>query len=123
MTSAQAFLESRNFLIAHREDYERAYEGFRWPRLDRHSFNWALDYFDAYAKGNDNLALWVVDEDGSENRLSYAEMSTRSDRTANFLRGLGVKRGDRLLLMLNNVVPLWEVMLAAVKLDTRINLP
>jgi len=114
MTSAQAFLDARNFLIAHREDFENAYEGFRWPRLD--SFNWALDYFDAYATGNDNLALWVVDEDGSESRLSYAEMSTRSDRTANFLRGLGAKRGDRLLLMLNNVVPLWEVMLAAVKL-------
>jgi len=114
MNSAQAFLDARDFLISHREDYEKAYDGFRRPRLD--NFNWALDYFDVYAKGNDNLALWVVDEDGGESRLTYAELSVRSDRTANFLRSLGVKRGDRLLLMLNNVVPLWEVMLAAVKL-------
>jgi len=114
MNSAQAFLDARDFLISHREDYEKAYDGFRWPRLD--NFNWALDYFDVYAKGNDNLALWVVDEDGGESRLTYAELSVRSDRTANFLRSLGVKRGDRLLLMLNNVVPLWEVMLAVVKL-------
>ncbi len=35
---------------------------------------------------------------------------------ANGLRALGVRRGDRILLMLGNVVPLWEVMLAAMKL-------
>jgi acetyl-CoA synthetase len=35
---------------------------------------------------------------------------------ANWLRGLGVRRGDHVLLMLGNIVPLWEVMLAAMKL-------
>jgi acetyl-CoA synthetase len=43
-------------------------------------------------------------------------MAERSSRVANYLRGLGVKRGDRVLLMLGNVVPLWEIMLAAMKL-------
>ena len=45
--SAAAFIEARDFLLAHREDYERAYREFRWPVLDR--FNWALDYFDPMA--------------------------------------------------------------------------
>src|SRR5690606_1961919 len=40
----------------------------------------------------------------------------RSNQTANFLRSLGLRRGDALLLLLGNVVPLWETMLAAIKL-------
>jgi acetyl-CoA synthetase len=114
MTSTQAFLAARDFLVAHRDDYETAYRDFRWPQLD--NFNWALDYFDVCARGNDRPALWVVNEDGTEAKVSFAEMSSRSSRTANFLRGLGVERGDRILLMLGNIVPLWEVMLAAIKL-------
>jgi acetyl-CoA synthetase len=112
--SAAAFLKARDFLLAHREDYERAYRDFRWPALDR--FNWALDYFDPMARGNDRLGLWIVDEVGAETRLTFAELAARSSRVANHLRGLGVRRGDRLLLMLGNVAPLWECMLAAIKL-------
>jgi acetyl-CoA synthetase len=114
MMSAAAFLQARDFLFAHREDYDTAYRDFRWPVLDR--FNWALDYFDRMAYGNDRPALWIVDEGGGEARISFSEMAERSSRVANWLRGLGVRRGDRLLLMLGNVVPLWEVMLAAMKL-------
>jgi acetyl-CoA synthetase len=112
--SAEAFLKARDFLLAHRADYDTAYREFRWPLLDR--FNWALDYFDRMAYGNDRPALWVVNEGGGEAKISFAEMAERSNRVANYLRGLGVKRGDRILLMLGNVVPLWEVMLAAMKL-------
>jgi len=112
--SATGFLAARDFLIAHRTDYISAYREFRWPVLDR--FNWALDYFDPMADGNQRSALWIVNEGGGEHKLSFAEMSRRSNQVANHLRGLGVRRGDRILLMLGNVVPLWEVMLAAMKL-------
>jgi acetyl-CoA synthetase len=110
----QAFLEARDYLIAHRDDYAAAVSGFRWPELDR--FNWALDFFDVQARGNGRTALWVVDDEGGETRLSFAEMAERSNRVANHLRALGVRRGDRILVMLPNVVPLWEIMLAALKL-------
>jgi acetyl-CoA synthetase len=119
MAQADGFFRARELLLARREDYEGAYEGFAWPRMEH--FNWALDYFDAYAKGNDRPALWIVNEQGSEQRLSFAQLSERSDRVANFLRGLGVRRDDRLLLMMGNVVPLWEVTLAAMKLGAAVS--
>ena len=62
------FLEARDLLLRHRTDYASAYAEFRWPALD--SFNWALDYFDRVAEGNEALALWIVEEDGSEARHS-----------------------------------------------------
>ncbi|MDE2006214.1 MAG: AMP-binding protein [Rhodospirillales bacterium] len=112
--SAQAFLQARDFLLRHRSDYAAAYAGFRWPRLEH--FNWALDYFDPMARGNQAPALWIVDEDGREDKLSFEHMSRRSSQAANWLRGLGVRRGDRVLLLLPNEVALWECMLACIKL-------
>jgi acetyl-CoA synthetase len=114
MTSTQAFMQARDFLFRHREDYETAYRDFRWPELG--AFNWALDYFDVHARGNQTAALWIVEESGGESKLSYEALSARSNQVANFLRALGVQRGDRILLMLPNQVALWEVMLAAMKL-------
>ncbi|MDT0501047.1 MULTISPECIES: AMP-binding protein [unclassified Halomonas] len=109
-----SFLAARDFLIEHREDYTTACRDFRWPRFTE--FNWALDYFDVMARDNDDPALWIVEEDGREARLSFAELASRSNQVANWLRSLGVRRGERALLMLGNEVPLWEVMLAAIKL-------
>ena len=114
MTAAAEFVRARDFLIAHRSDYEAANRGFRWPRFE--AFNWALDYFDAMAAGNDRPALWIVTADGEETRISFAAMAERSNRVANWLRAQGVGRGDRVLLMLGNTAPLWEIMLAAIKL-------
>ena len=116
MTSSNAapFIAARDFLLRHREDYATAYGDFQWPKLER--FNWALDYFDAMARDNPDPALWLADEDAGETKLSFAALSERSNCVANHLRRLGVRRGDRILLMLGNVVPLWECMLAAVKL-------
>jgi acetyl-CoA synthetase len=116
MTSSDAaiFLAARNFLVRHREDYDTAYRDFQWPKLDR--FNWALDYFDVMARDNDRAALWLTEEDAAETKLSFAQLSERSGRVANALRRLGVRRGDRILLMLGNAAPLWESTLAAMKL-------
>jgi acetyl-CoA synthetase len=108
------FTAARDFLQRHRTDYATAYGDYRAPQLD--TFNWALDFFDVQARGNDTPALWVVEEDGSECTIGFAEMAARSNRVANWLRAHGVRRGDRVLLMLPNRVELWETMLAAIKL-------
>jgi len=113
MTPTESFQQARDFLLRHREDYDRAYRDFTWPVLDR--FNWARDWFDVYASGNTRTALRIL-HDNTETAVSFAELSDRSDRVANFLAGQGVGKGDRILLMLPNVLPIWEVMLASIKL-------
>lgn len=109
-----AFWTAREFLLRHYEDYETAYRDFRWPQLDK--FNWALDYFDTFARTNNKPAIWIVDDSGSELKLSFAEMSRRSNQVATFFREQGVRRGDRIVVQLSNHVAMWEIMLAACKL-------
>ncbi|MEE1737810.1 AMP-binding protein [Streptomyces sp. BE147] len=113
-SATETFRAARDFLLEHREDYAKAYEGFRWPRSDH--FNWALDWFDAIAENNDRTALHIVEEDGRRTEVSFARMSARSNQAANWLRAQGVREGDRILVMLGNQVELWETALAAMKL-------
>ncbi|HSI60404.1 MAG TPA: AMP-binding protein [Ideonella sp.] len=113
-SSARQFTEARDLLLAHREDYDAAVARFQWPQLSH--FNWAIDYFDAMALGNGAPALWIVEEDGQALRLSFDALRRSSNAVANHLRGLGVRRGDRVLLMLGNQRELWEAMLACMKL-------
>jgi len=117
------FQEARAFLLQHRTDYDKAVANFRWP--DPVAFNWALDWFDAelarHEDSKDRAALWIVDAgNGRETKLSFSALSQRSNQVANFLRAQGLKRGDHLLLLLGNVVPLWETMLAAIKLGVAV---
>jgi acetyl-CoA synthetase len=112
--AGSAFLKARDFLLQNRTSYETAVRSFQWPVLDR--FNWALDYFDVVAAGNEQPALHIVEEDGTECVRSFAQLSADSNRVANYLRAAGARRGDRLLLMLGNEVALWETFLAAMKL-------
>ena len=116
MTNAtQAYREARDLLLSLRGKHDEAVATFRWPALgDR--FNWAVDWFDAYARGNSRPALIIVEEDGQRTERTFDQMSTRSDQLATWLANLGVQRGDSVLLMLGNQVELWEAMLAVMKL-------
>src|SRR3954452_13814182 len=104
----------RDGLLENREHWEAACASFAWPVLDE--FNWALDWFDGFARGNHATGLLVVEADGSSRSLTFDERSTRSAQVAHWLRAQGVLRGDRIVLMLANQVELWETMLAAMKL-------
>ena len=112
-----SFREARDLLLAHRTDYAAAIAQFRWP--EPVPFNWALDWFDAglAAEFPDRPALRIVEAaTGAEQSLTFSELSRRSNQVANHLKGLGLKRGDHLLLLLGNVPALWETFLAAMKL-------
>ncbi len=107
------------FALADADDYDKLISTFCWPKLTG-PFNWATDWFDVIARGSDETALrtalWIVEEDGSEQKLTFAELANRSDQVATWLEQLGVRRGDRAIVMLGNQIELWESMLALAKL-------
>jgi len=108
-----AFRDARELLIRRHGDPEGARAAFAWPALEE--FNWATHWFDELAAGNRRTALHIVADAGTE-RITFDELADRSRRVARYLRDAGVARGDRILVMLSNVVPLWETMLAAIRL-------
>jgi len=114
-SATTAFRAARDHLLDLGRDLDRAGSEFRWPDVgDR--FNWAVDWFDVMARDNESIALWLVEEDGSEQRITFDAMRRRSDQVASWLHGLGVARGDHVMLMLGNQVELWEAMLAVMKI-------
>jgi acetyl-CoA synthetase len=113
--ATDAYRKARDMLLRCRCDYDAAVRDFKWPRFEG-PFNWAIDWFDAIARSNDSIALWIVEEDGCEAKHSFAQLATRSDKVAELLASEGVGAGDRVLLMLGNQVELWESALAIAKL-------
>ena len=112
MTPAAAFRAARDVLLA-APDLASARSSFRWPELD--AFNWVDDWFEPYARGNQRDALRIVADAGTA-ALSFDELARRSRSVARYLTDHGVERGDRILVMLTNVAPLWETVLAAIRI-------
>ncbi len=114
MSATKRFIETRDHLLRLREDLAAAQREFEWPAFEQ--FNWGCDYFDAIGADDDRIALRVADDAGRDETLTFAQLSSRSSQVANWLVGLGLGHGDRVLVMLGNVAPLWETMLAAIKI-------
>jgi acetyl-CoA synthetase len=114
MTVTDTYRGARDQLLGLRGQQARAVAEFRWPDLgDR--FNWAIDWFDAFARDNDRPGLVVVEPDGAATSRTFAQLARRSDQVAAWLAGRGVAKGDAVILMLGNQVELWEAMLGIIK--------
>jgi len=84
---------------------------FTWTLPD--TFNFGIDVVDAWAQRTPTAtALIAVSRNGSERRLSFAEIAARSSRLAAGLLGAGLHRGDRVMLLLPRV-PQWHVAMVA----------
>ena len=86
-------------MLERRDDYDRLIRDFRWKIPDR--FNIGVAVADAWARREpDRTALYEYHADGAAERLSFGELARRSNAVANGLRALGVRRGDRVALLL-----------------------
>ena len=120
-TATGIFLEARDLLLRLRTDQPAACAQFRWPDFSPVGgrFNWAHDWFDVQARGNARPALRLIQETEAgpkETSITFTELAERSTRIGAYLQAHGVQPGDRVLLMLGNVLPLWETMLACIKI-------
>ncbi|MDR7254216.1 acetyl-CoA synthetase [Nocardioides sp. BE266] len=113
--NTDSFRAARDRLLGWRGDHATAVQDFEWPMLQG-QWNWAIDWFDAVARGVDREALVVLREDGGRDAVSFDEMADRSDRMASWLRGHGVRAGDSVMVMLGNQAELWAVMLGVMKI-------
>jgi len=86
--------------------YDDRIAQFRWQIPER--FNFAWDVIDAYAEDRSRLALVWESESGEEARYTFWDLAQKSRRFANALRGLGVGRGDPVMIMLRRV-PEWQI--------------
>ena len=80
-------------------------------------FNFAFDVVDALGRRKpDKLAMLHVSEDGTERRFTFKDMKKESARAANYFKSLGIKRGDRVMLVLKRHYQFWFSMLALHKI-------
>ncbi len=110
--ATRKFREARDFLL-NTPDVREAHANFKWPEFDY--FNWPTHWFDAVVAKNKFEALWICTPT-NDKPVTFKELVTRSNQVAAWLQIIGVLEGDRVLIMLRNGVPLYELMLAAMKI-------
>ncbi len=97
------------------EDEHGALQSLTFPNADK--FNFAFDCVDAIAaKTPDKLAMVHLDHNKTERRFTFGEMSRESNRAANYFQTLGIKRGDRVMLVLKRHYQFWPAILALHKI-------
>ena len=99
---------------ANMSDYEAERQSFRWEAPEH--FNFAVDVVGKWAADPKKEAMWWLGPNGEERHITFAEFHRRSNQAADAFGKLGVKQGDRVLVMLPRVVEWWEIMLGLMKL-------
>ncbi|MBO4479839.1 MAG: AMP-binding protein, partial [Clostridia bacterium] len=111
------------------DDKERAYKKFIDVEEDEHGtptsikfkntekFNFAFDIVDAVAdREPDKMCMLHVSKDMTERRFTFLDMKKASARCANYFKSLGIKKGDRVMLVLKRHYQFWFAMLGLNKL-------
>ena len=112
--TAKAPLAVENFVEA-KEDYDGRLVSMKFKNEDK--FNFAYDVVDAIAaKSPNKLAMLHVSKDKTERRFTFRDMKHGSARTANYLKSLGIKKGDKVMVVLKRHYQFWFTILALHKL-------
>ncbi len=81
------------------------------------SFNFAFDIVDEIAKRNPNkLAMLHIDKNKIERRFTFKDMKRASNMAANYFKSLGIKKGDKVMLVLKRHYQFWFAILGLHKL-------
>ena len=95
-------------------DYEQTCREFRWD-VPEH-YNFAFDVVDRWGEEAQKLAMLWVNERGDEKRLSFRDFTVRSNQVGNALRSMGMRQGDRILIMSPRLPEWWEAVLGIMKI-------
>ena len=97
------------------EDENGAMTGLNFANTDR--YNFAFDTVDALARKNpEKLAMVHVDNNLVERRFTFKDFKDASSQCANYFKSLGIKRGDRVMLVLKRHYQFWFAILGLHKL-------
>ncbi|MDR3063329.1 MAG: AMP-binding protein [Methanobrevibacter sp.] len=97
------------------ESYEDFRDNFQFKVPE--NFNFAYDVVDKYAdKDPEKLAFIWCNDHGKENKFTFKDVKKYSNKTANFLVNLGIKKGDTVLLTLKNRYEFWFIIIALHKI-------
>ncbi|MDT0684292.1 acyl-CoA synthetase [Roseicyclus sp. F158] len=99
------------------EDAQRHYsKDALWDLFEgtRERFNIAHECIDRHVAG-DRVALRVAHSDGTDETITFAEISRRSSQIAHFLRGKGVEPGDRVAVMIEPSLPFYAALFGIIK--------
>ncbi len=81
------------------------------------SFNFAFDLVDALAdREPEKLAMLHISKDKTERRITFRDVKRMSARCANYFKSLGIKKGDRVMLVLKRHYQFWYAMIGLNKL-------
>jgi len=100
--------ETSPAFVPNMKDYESTYRSFRLEVPEY--YNFGFDTVDVWAKEPTKIALYWVGDDQTEKQITFAEIKDRSDRFASALLDLGLRKGDRVLLVLGRI-PEWHMSL------------
>ena len=101
-------------------NYEDTYASFIWDRPEK--YNFARDVIDHWASQDANkLAMIWIDDNGNELKRTFSDISSASKKLSNVLVGLGVQRGDTIILMLGRNIEWWEVFTTSLRMGAVIS--
>ncbi len=123
-----AAVATRDTVVHTPDKQERIYHRFITPTVEdgkltkieftnEEKFNFAFDIVDALGTEKpDKLAMLHVAQDGTERRLTFQDMKKESARAANYFKSMGIRRGDRVMLVLKRHYQFWFAILGLHKL-------
>jgi acetyl-CoA synthetase len=101
--------------VEKKDSYEILYKNFKWNIPEY--YNFGFDVVDQWAEDRTKLALISIDRSGKRDRYhTFFDLSVSSNQFANVLRNIGIKKGDRVLVILQSVPEWYQALIGMFKL-------